>query len=52
MSSGRGARSEKIPDLNVNVNARPDGDIVIPPDVEDFFSLDSHVKYLEREFRK
>ena len=50
MSSSRGARSEKVPDLNVNVNARPDGDIVIPQDAEAFFSLDSNVRYFEREF--
>lgn len=46
LSSARGARSEKVPDLNVNVNARPDGDIVIPPDAEAYFSLDSNVKFL------
>ena len=46
LSSARGARSEKGPDLNVNVNARPDGDIVIPPDAEAYFSLDSNVKFL------
>ena len=45
VSSSRGARSEKVPDLNVNVNARPDGDIVIPQDAEAFFSLDSNVRH-------
>ena len=43
MSSARGARSEKVPDLNINGNASPDGDLSIPAEAEAYFTLDSNV---------
>ena len=46
LSSARGARSEKVPDLQVNSNARPDGKLSIPSDAEAYFSLDSNVREL------
>ena len=47
LSSDRGARSEKVPDLNFNSNARPDGTLNIPSDAEAYFSLDSNVRNVQ-----
>ena len=46
MSSARGARSDQIPDLPVNNNAKPDGKLHITEDAEAYFSLDNNVRQL------
>ena len=52
VSNARGARSEQVPDLNVNNNARPDGEISVPSDAEAYFSLDDNVSLLMRHNSK
>lgn len=45
VSGVRGGRwTDKVPNLNVNSNARPDGKLSIPSDAEAYFSLDSNVR--------
>ena len=39
----RGGRSESVPDLNINGNARPDGVFRIPKGAEAYFTLDNNV---------
>ena len=41
--SRRGGRSESVPDLNINANARPDGVFRIPKGAEAYFTLDKNV---------
>ena len=41
--SRRGGRSESVPDLNINANARPDGTFRIPKGAEAYFTLDNNV---------
>ena len=41
--SRRGGRSESVPDLNINANARPDGVFRIPKGAEAYFTLDNNV---------
>jgi len=41
VSSNRGARAEKVPDLGVSNNARPDGEYFIPKEVEKYFTLNA-----------
>ena len=41
--SRRGGRSESVPDLNINANARPDGPFRIPKGAEAYFTLDKNV---------
>ena len=45
--SRRGGRSESVPDLNINANARPDGVFRIPKGAEAYFTLDNNVGGLE-----
>ena len=44
VSNARGARSDQIPDLPVNNNAKPDGELHITEDAEAYFSLDNDVR--------
>merc|ERR1719360_89106 len=40
--SRRGGRSESVPDLNINANARPGGGFKIPKGAEAYFTLDKN----------
>lgn len=42
VSNARGARSDQVPDLPVNNNAKPDGQLHISADAEAYFTFDGN----------
>ena len=43
LSSARGSRADKIPDLPISGNARPDGELGVSKDTEAYFTLTEDV---------
>ena len=43
LTTARGSRASNIPDLLVSQNARPDGELGVPKDMEAYFSLNEQV---------
>ena len=53
LSSARGSRADKVPDLQISQNARPDGALGVSEDMEAYFSLNEEVMmkpFVEMDF--
>ena len=51
LSSARGSRADKIPDLPISQNARPDGELGVSKDMEAYFSLNDDGKPESNNFQ-